>query len=1273
MASPQKIRRKPVPAFTAADLELVDADGLGDALSPLPTSKRHSYALYPAPLPVSPSPSQVSNINDNNNNMNGRSPHYRRRATSAAASPPPSPSPPPVTIAAMAPTPASPPSSRTSKLTHGLRLLLPSSPTRKRSALNLNNNINGNNNVPQAQQQLQRLRKSTISTPTPAPFPPALLDAPYTAAYERAKALKAGGNVRGNGNSLPPLRDIFSPLTFEDELGRVMLISPSSTHSAKSSISVSHSGTSNNSSSYNDDFGPVMLISPSSITHSDASNNSNSDAHSPVSASTSHSRHSKSGSTSGSTSGWTTSGSGSNSGYSTPATPLSPVHTHAEIPPEECTPRIPAPEECTPRPPHAPPPRRMSVHRKPVPSLALLPASISQPATDPSPPASPSLAPPPASSNATSAPTKKPKRPKPAPLSPNVPPARAALVRAARLPLVGPDGERVVFGDVLNGGIGDAEVGNQSNADTARRRTLVVFLRHFWCPLCQDYVQALRAALTGAITGIEMATTREEGTGACACAPDPSADISENHGEEEDSVTGAYLDAFSGGSPGGTPEVVPAPASAPAQFASWDRYAHAQSEDSPVLPPPSPFSSRHATAHDDGQEAEDADLARCEDEHDLAQREDEDDLEAEHHAQYLSVSPHASPSGSAASSPSITFAFPWGVSGAPPPTRSQFETRSQFDIPRLSEWAPPAHPSAHTQAQTQFQSETHTQPQLNAEAPAQAHAETQPQSETHLVLVAPGAHTLIAPYLRAFGFPAPARDARGDPGDPFPPPTALRRGGVNADRSSIIGLSTHSPTPGAGAGAQRGEGSIDGGGDAVRALGGFASIRMYVDPRPAEGVYAALGMGWVGGVPAEDGAPLHTGSSGSSTPSDGTSPVAELNTKAGDDSSPSPPSSPALSASTHAYSPVPDPLAAPASYITHSSLSGVGAVLLRALRSGMPVWARGGDIRLLGGEFVFEWAPAMADGEDADAATNLRCTYAHRMQTPRGHAEVGGVLRAAGVVVRESASATLTRKRGDSASSGSVFSTTRSTRSARSAARMAKLASTDRDVNRSTSTGGGRADKKKGSAPPRLETAAHQPWLARSVSASRPWTRAAHAHDEKGMRPLSVPNWTRSLSASSARPWALAEDDAADDSLAECDADDADDEGEQADEYDPFGRFSVGGKDVLEKRVAAAGLFALDDLDALYARGPRRAPSFSVNRYGVFRDDQEEAYADDDSVPDSDSDDDDDSEDYGEAYGAWGGWEEGRGGEDAWMHARERSMARLRERRESRRREGIVA
>ncbi|KAJ7205338.1 hypothetical protein B0H12DRAFT_457222 [Mycena haematopus] len=45
-----------------------------------------------------------------------------------------------------------------------------------------------------------------------------------------------------------------------------------------------------------------------------------------------------------------------------------------------------------------------------------------------------------------------------------------------------------------------------------------------------------------------------------------------------------------------------------------------------------------------------------------------------------------------------------------------------------------------------------------------------------------------------------------------------------------------------------------------------------------------------------------------------------------------------------------DTHAAPASYVTHGTMSGIRAVLLRALRAGMPVWERGGDIRLLGGE-----------------------------------------------------------------------------------------------------------------------------------------------------------------------------------------------------------------------------------------------------------------------------------------------------------------------------------
>ncbi|KAJ7812586.1 hypothetical protein B0H14DRAFT_3752399 [Mycena olivaceomarginata] len=49
-----------------------------------------------------------------------------------------------------------------------------------------------------------------------------------------------------------------------------------------------------------------------------------------------------------------------------------------------------------------------------------------------------------------------------------------------------------------------------------------------------------------------------------------------------------------------------------------------------------------------------------------------------------------------------------------------------------------------------------------------------------------------------------------------------------------------------------------------------------------------------------------------------------------------------------------DPHAALATYVRHGMVSGIGAVLLRALRAGLPVWERGGDVRLLGGEFVFE-------------------------------------------------------------------------------------------------------------------------------------------------------------------------------------------------------------------------------------------------------------------------------------------------------------------------------
>ncbi|KAF7298397.1 hypothetical protein MKEN_01364400 [Mycena kentingensis (nom. inval.)] len=168
-------------------------------------------------------------------------------------------------------------------------------------------------------------------------------------------------------------------------------------------------------------------------------------------------------------------------------------------------------------------------------------------------------------------------------------------------------------------------------------------------------------------------------------------------------------------------------------------------------------------------------------------------------------------------------------------------------------------------------------------------AAADPNDNTHLLLIAPGAHTLSAKYLASFKFP-----------------------------------SSEEPT-------------------ASTSSRGVASIRIFVDPSPTDGVYSALGMGWVGAPPS--------------------SPVEDA----------------AASGDDHA-----DP-----TYATHGTLSGIGSVLLRAVRSGLPIWAKGGDIKLLGGEFVFEC------GNNG----SLRCTYAHRMQNPRGHAGVKRVLAAAGVHV----------------------------------------------------------------------------------------------------------------------------------------------------------------------------------------------------------------------------------------------------------------------------------
>jgi len=69
-------------------------------------------------------------------------------------------------------------------------------------------------------------------------------------------------------------------------------------------------------------------------------------------------------------------------------------------------------------------------------------------------------------------------------------------------------------------------------------------------------------------------------------------------------------------------------------------------------------------------------------------------------------------------------------------------------------------------------------------------------------------------------------------------------------------------------------------------------------------------------------------------------------------------------------------------YVRHGPLGGLAMVVKNAIRVGMPVWERGGDVTQLGGEFVL--------------GPGSTCTYAHRMRTTRSHAPVLHILSVAG-------------------------------------------------------------------------------------------------------------------------------------------------------------------------------------------------------------------------------------------------------------------------------------
>ncbi|KAH9481709.1 Peroxiredoxin-like 2C [Psilocybe cubensis] len=72
-------------------------------------------------------------------------------------------------------------------------------------------------------------------------------------------------------------------------------------------------------------------------------------------------------------------------------------------------------------------------------------------------------------------------------------------------------------------------------------------------------------------------------------------------------------------------------------------------------------------------------------------------------------------------------------------------------------------------------------------------------------------------------------------------------------------------------------------------------------------------------------------------------------------------------------------------YVKHSTMGGIAMVVARAIKFGMPVWEKGGNVDQLGGEFIF--------------GPGLTCSFAHRMQTTKGHAPIEDVLTAAGIDV----------------------------------------------------------------------------------------------------------------------------------------------------------------------------------------------------------------------------------------------------------------------------------
>lgn len=73
-------------------------------------------------------------------------------------------------------------------------------------------------------------------------------------------------------------------------------------------------------------------------------------------------------------------------------------------------------------------------------------------------------------------------------------PSATQISRAALLPVKGEDGLSVQFGSLFTA-----------------HRTIVVFIRHFWCPLCQDYMASLRAVVKPDMLARPKSTAHKKG------------------------------------------------------------------------------------------------------------------------------------------------------------------------------------------------------------------------------------------------------------------------------------------------------------------------------------------------------------------------------------------------------------------------------------------------------------------------------------------------------------------------------------------------------------------------------------------------------------------------------------------------------------------------------------------------------------------------------------------------------------------------------------------